>query len=198
MPNYLTLVRPWHVGPSRELARTRVFTLKERPARSAADPSKAADFVYLDCADWANVVAVTPDRKVVMVEQYRHGIGQVTLEIPGGIVDEGQTPAQTCARELLEETGYAARGAADETGAGVEMIGKVSANPAIMNNWCHTGLIRDAVPVHAGAGDHLEEIGVRLVPVEEIPALIRRGIIHHALIVAALHFYLAGRDEATE
>ncbi len=126
-------------------------------------------------------MAITPDDEVVMITQYRHGSHQVELEIPGGLVDPGEEPAAAAARELLEETGYRA--------AGVEPIGIANPNPALFGNRCHTFLAPEAVPVAAIQNTQLEETSVELVPVSEIPDLLRQGRIPHALVVAALYWY---------
>jgi ADP-ribose pyrophosphatase len=189
-PGYFSLVPPWRQEDARELLRTRIFTVHQRRATSPTDPRKTGEFVSLQCADWCNVIALTPDRRVILIEQFRHGLGEVTLEVPGGMVDPGERPEHACARELLEETGYAARGP-------IEIIGVVSANPALQNNRCHIGLATDAEPAPGGHPDHLEELAVRLVPLTQIPDLIRGGIIHHSLIVAAFHYLaLTGRYTA--
>lgn len=181
MKDYLTLVKPWEMGPPTTLASTRIFELAKRRGRSPTEPAKEGEFVYLDSADWVNVIALTPENRVVMIEQFRHGLGEVTLEIPGGMVDPGESPADACRRELLEETGYA--------GDAVEIIGCVSPNPAIQNNHCYTGLVRDVQPGAKVELDSNEEIAVRLVDLAEIPDLIRRGIIHHSLVVCAFHHF---------
>lgn len=182
--DYGTLVPPWRVGPSREIARTRVFTLNEHRCESPAT-GRSGDYVFLDTADWCNVAALTPDGQVVMIEQFRHGLAEVTLELPGGIVDPGESPAAACERELLEETGYA--------GAPVEMIGVVSANPAMQNNRVHTGLVRHGVLRGSQHLDGSEEIAVRLVKLTDVPDLVSRGVIHHSLVVAAFyHLALRG------
>jgi 8-oxo-dGTP pyrophosphatase MutT (NUDIX family) len=138
-PNdYLTLVQPWTLGPSRVLAKTRVMTLKERWCASPDNPRKAGMYVYLDATPWVNVVALTPDKHVVMIEQFRHGIGKVTLELAGGIVERDEDHALAGDRELLEETGY--------KGTNHGIIGQVSANPAILNNMVSTVLVTDCTP----------------------------------------------------
>jgi 8-oxo-dGTP pyrophosphatase MutT (NUDIX family) len=116
-----------------------------------------------------------------MVRQYRHGSREITLEIPGGIVDPGETPAEAAARELLEETGYRAER--------VEAIGSVNPNPALFENRCHTFLASGAVRVAEIQNTQLEETSVELVPMVEIPDQLRRGRIDHALVVAALYWY---------
>ncbi|MFA6111802.1 MAG: NUDIX hydrolase [Candidatus Latescibacterota bacterium] len=142
---------------------------------------KAHDFLVLEMPEWTNVVADTPERRVVLIRQYRHGNGRVGLEIPGGVVDAGDpSPAATARRELSEETGYRA--------GEVLLQGRVAPNPAIQNNGCHTFLALDARP---GSGQRLdagEDIEVEEVPLDRIPALILDGSIEHGLVVAAFHF----------
>jgi ADP-ribose pyrophosphatase len=172
-----TSIRPWSLSPPRQIATTRVFNVNARRGRSTANPGRSGEFFSLDCPEWANVIAITADHRVILVEQFRFGIEEVTLEIPAGAIEQGEEPAAACQRELLEETGYA--------GEEVRMIGRVSGNPAIQNNFVHTGLILNAGPAGVGDPDPLEEISVRVIPLDEIPGLIRTGAIHHAFVVAA-------------
>jgi 8-oxo-dGTP pyrophosphatase MutT (NUDIX family) len=178
-PPYLSLVEPWQTDAPTSLHRTRVFTLREHRARSRVHPDKSGSFVYLDTGDWVNVIALTADERVVLVEQYRHGLRRVTLEIPGGMVDGDEDPLAAGQRELREESGYA--------GTGARLIGRVSPNPAILTNWCHTVLVPEVTRVGEPHPEGTEELGVRLVPLVEIGDLIRQGVIHHALVVAAFH-----------
>jgi 8-oxo-dGTP pyrophosphatase MutT (NUDIX family) len=138
------------------------------------------EFVFIDAPDWVNVIALTADEQVVLIEQYRHGIGKVTLEIPGGTVDPGEDPVTAGLRELAEESGY--------TGENVEVIGTVTPNPAILNNVCTTLLVKSATHTCAPQLDAMEEIAVRLAPLKSIPGLIRSGQIDHSLVLAAFHF----------
>jgi ADP-ribose pyrophosphatase len=179
-PPLLSLVPEWQHDGEETIAETRIFTLRKRRATSPSRPDAPGEFVYLDSADWVNVIAVTPKQEVVLIEQYRHGTAEVTLEIPGGMVESGEDPLAAGVRELAEETGFGS----DE----FELIGSVTPNPAILNNHCHTALVRN-VTLRGPLGlDEHEEIGVRLVPLAAIADMIAEGHIHHALVVAAFHY----------
>jgi len=136
----------------------------------------------LDSVNWVNVIAVTSDQQLVMVEQYRHGSNTVELEIPGGMMDEGDvSPEATGARELREETGYA--------GTNTRLIGEIFPNPAIMSNRCFTVLIESCQCRHEVELDHGEDLVTRLVPLSQIPGLVAAGRIKHSLVVVALYYY---------
>jgi 8-oxo-dGTP pyrophosphatase MutT (NUDIX family) len=153
-----------------------------RPPGSAA----AHPFYSIEADAWVNVVPITRDEQVVMVRQYRHGSREVTLEIPGGIVDPGEEPAAAAARELIEETGYRAER--------VRPLGSLNPNPALFANRVHTFLAEDVERVCEVRNGPLEETVVELVPADEVPERVRRGEIDHALVVAALHWWSLARE----
>lgn len=177
--DYLHAVGDWSMEETGVIAETSIFSLRGRHCVSPVDSDRRGEFVYLESPDWVNVIALTDDERVVMIEQFRHGIGAVTLEIPGGSVEESEEPVGAGLRELLEESGWS-RGEA-------ELIGEVTPNPAIMDNRCYTLLVRNAVRLQDPQPDQTEEIAVRLVPLADVESLIRAGLIHHALVVAAFH-----------
>jgi len=174
-----SIIQPWTVEHAQQVADRRIFSVHLVRARSRMRPERVGEFVVLDVPDWVNIIALTEDRQVVLVEQYRHGSGSITLELPGGMVDAGEDMVEAGTRELLEETGYAS--------GKVELIGVVEPNPAFQNNRCGTVLVTAACRVAEQALDPNEEIRVRLAPLHQIPELIRSGAITHSLVVAAFY-----------
>jgi len=160
----------------------RVFTTEERVmTHPGRDGSRG--FYVIDAPDWVNVIALTPDDDCVLVRQYRHGVDNVTLEIPGGVVDPGEDAATAAARELREETGYAAKT--------IQRIGVVEPNPAIQTNRATTWLALDCEEAGPQDTDENELIEVVRRPLQEMPDLLARGAIVHALVVAAFAHLVA-------
>ncbi len=180
-------LQPWPKLGSRRLGDFRIFTLREE-RKTSPRTGREHDFFVIDSRNWVNVIALTPDRQVVMVEQFRHGSETVELEIPGGIIDpEDASPAVAGERELREETGY--------EGEAARLIGQVWPNPAIQSNTCFTVLVENCHCLHALEFDHDEDLVTHLVPVAELPGLVAADRIRHALVVVALyHFELWQRE----
>ncbi len=153
------------------------------------DGRKTHDFHVLEAGTWANVVAVTPDDEVVLVRQFRHGIEEMTLEVPGGLVEPGEDPALGAARELVEETGY--------VGEPPILLTAVSSNPAILTNRTHCYLVENAEQTEHQNPDPNEVLDIVRMPAAEIRAAMHRGEIHHALAYCALAAWLL-REAARE
>jgi 8-oxo-dGTP pyrophosphatase MutT (NUDIX family) len=168
--------KAWERAARRRVFETRVFGLDELKLKSPRDGREHA-FFLMQCPDWVNIVPITADGHVVMVRQHRYGTDEETLELPGGMTDPGEKPAEAAKRELLEETGYRA----DE----VIATGVIAPNPALQSNRTHSFLARNVVPVGGMKLDGGEDIEVALVPLAEIPARVASGEICHALVVVA-------------
>jgi ADP-ribose pyrophosphatase len=176
----------WKLGPRLPGADYRIFKTSFVDASHQAT-GKSARYSLISCVDWVNVIALTPDDRVVLIRQYRPGIDAVCIEIPGGMIDDGEDPLTAAKRELEEETGY--------TSAHWERLGTVAPNPAIMNNHLHSFLALDAASTHAQRLDGGEVLSLELAPLVEVEAMLRDGRIDHALVVDAfahLAFRLGG------
>lgn len=145
---------------------------------SESDGGKVAAFYVIECPDWVNVVPVTDSGKVVLIEQYRHGTEELTLEIPGGMVDEGESPSDCASRELTEETGY--------EGGEMVFLGSSRPNPAIQSNRIHHFAAFGCRDKAAQAFDEHESIGVREVPIDGLNELVGSGEISHSLVLAGI------------
>jgi ADP-ribose pyrophosphatase len=162
------------------VASYRVFDVRRLELEDGDGAARGEAFV-LGCSDWCNVVAVTPEDEVVFVWQYRFGTGALSLEIPGGVVDAGESPVAAARRELLEETGYEAQQ--------VEALLVVEPNPAIQGNRCHTFLARGARRTSRTVFDAQEELETVLVAADRIADLLDGGQVTHALVQGALEVF---------
>jgi len=142
-------------------------------------PGQPRPFWVLEAPDWINVIPVTADDRVLMIRQYRYGVEEVTLEIPGGMCDPGESPAEAARRELREETGSECSELVD--------LGWVHPNPAFLTNRCHSFLARDAVRVAEPQPDPNESFEQVDVALSDVPELIHSGQITHSLVVCAFH-----------
>lgn len=178
-----TEVDQWRTEHSEQLADCRVFTVRrDRKVRMSAAASRAGqqhDFFVIDSPDWINVVALTANDELVLIEQYRQGTDSLTLEVPGGLVDPGETALQAAVRELREETGYVAEQWVH--------LGTTEPNPAIQSNRLDTFLALSAEQAEVPQFDRTEHIKVHLRTLDSAFDLIDSGHIRHALVIVALH-----------
>jgi 8-oxo-dGTP pyrophosphatase MutT (NUDIX family) len=170
----------WQALDHKTLLETRIFGVRSTRYRHPVR-SVEREFVVIDPPDWVNVIAVTADERIVLVRQFRYGANDFSLEIPGGMMEAGETPAIAGVRELQEETGY--------VGAPAQILGSVQPNPAIQSNRCHFLLVEQATEAMPLAWDHDEEIEICALPVDEVFALARSGGISHSLVLNALFLF---------
>lgn len=163
---------------TKKLISNNFVTLNENVFKSEKS-DRSAPFYILDFDNWVNIAPITENKEVLMIKQFRAGIEDISIEIPGGIIDnEDLSPKKAVERELLEETGYVC----DD----VIQLNKVCANPAIQTNYV-TGFIGlNARRVNPQNLDALEEIEFMKVPIENIPAMIKKGELNHPYAIITL------------
>jgi 8-oxo-dGTP pyrophosphatase MutT (NUDIX family) len=177
--------QPWKVLTREYLSRKFWYTVRvdkvELPTGAIIPEYWVNEYV-----PWVNVVAVTPDDKVLLIRQYRHGVAEVHFEIPAGTTEPGETSLENAAkRELLEETGYG--------GGRWSPLITLSANPALQDNLTHTFLAEGVVPLKTADPGAGEDLRLHPVPVDELPALLDSGEMIQALHTAALMKFLLKR-----
>ncbi len=175
----------WKRIRSKKIADCRVFQVREDYCESEMG-GKLSTFFVLENPDWVNVIALTKQNEVVLIEQYRHGTEEIVLEIPGGMIDKDEKPEMAAKRELLEETGFSSEK--------FVCLGKSLPNPAIQNNLIYHFLAIDCEKTEETRFDEHESVITKLLPLDEIENLIRSGKITHSLVIAAFHFFGLNKD----
>lgn len=151
------------------------------------DGREHSDYYILEYPDWASAFALTEDNQVIMVRQYRHGLGVVSTELPGGVIDKGETPAQAIARELKEETGYEF--------SLVEEIGQVAPNPATSNNYMHMFLATGGKKVAEQNLDDTEDVEVLIFSMDELKQMLKENRIVQSLHCTCIFYALSRLDQ---
>ncbi len=182
------LPSPWRVTHTRLLVRDKWIHLRADDC-VRADGLEIAPYYILDYPDWVQIVAIDDDENLVVVRQYRHGVGRVTLELPSGCIDEEDNdPVAAGARELLEETGYAS----DR----MRLVGRTCNNPQNQTNEIFIVLAEGARKVAGQTLDESEEIVVELMPVADARRAALEGRFDHSAQIASLLIALEARERA--
>lgn len=169
--------RPWTTLASETLLARWWMTLRADRVR-LPDGHVIDEYHVAEYPDWACVLALTDGGEAVLVEQYRHGVGRVLLELPAGMVDPGEDPAAAARRELAEETGYRARQ--------WDRLGALAVEPGRHTNYGHVYVARGCERVAAPRLEPGEDLRVRAVPARTLPDLVERGEIAHGIHAAAV------------
>lgn len=167
----------WETLSQEMLADCRIFQVYRKHCRHPVQ-HREADFYVIHNPDWVMSVAITEDRRLVLVNQFRYGIEEESWELPGGINDPGETPEQCAARELEEETGY--------IGGTLSYLGCCRPNPAVQDNTSHFILIDGCKPGGTLKWDSNEELQMKTVTLDEAFAMVERGEIKHSIALNAL------------
>lgn len=179
-------VEGWRLGPLREIASNTLFrgvTSTVRNPRTGIEK----DFYRFELPPWVNILAFTPGQKILLVRQFRFGTEQMEWEVPGGVVEKGESPLDAGLRELKEETGFA--------GENGRIIGTIHPNSAIQNNILSTVLVENAAKVAAPELDPMEDIEVRQATLPEVMQMLREGKLRHGFTYNALMHYFLFKDK---
>ena len=170
--------KPWPLLERKKIGDFRIFSLHNELYRMP--DNRQHNFFVMECNDWVNIVPVTKDNKVVLIRQFRPGTKEITIEIPGGMVEPDESPQNAALRELQEETGYRPKS--------MEYVGVVEPNPAFIRNKCHMFLARDAELVSDQNLDPGEVISFETATWDQIDEYVKTGKILHGLMLNALCF----------
>lgn len=173
-------VKAWERLSTRQVAEYEMFRVREDRSRSPVD-GREKTFHVAESPGGVTVLALTEDGRLVVVEQYRHGTRRIALELPAGVVDDGEEPAQAAARELREETGY--------EGDDPEMVGRVDLNPSWQRTIVHVAVVRNARRSGEKDLDETEDTRVRLVTPADLRRRILAGEVETGATIAALAFW---------
>ena len=174
-------IKEWKVLESEYLVR-RPWLTARRDRLELPDGRIIPEYYVLEYPDWVNVIAITKAGQFVMERQYRHAARKISLELPCGVMEEGETPLEAAQRELLEETGFG--------GGQWKKLMELSPNPSAMSNTTHCFL---AIGVEKIAEQHLdetEELSVLFMTKEEVKRMLNENQICQALMVAPLYKYI--------
>ena len=176
--------KKWKTLGTKQIFGNKIFGFREDTVKSPKTDNTHPVWV-MDAPTWVNVIPITKEQKVVLIKQYRFGSQEISLEIPGGMVDAGEDALSAATREMKEETGYDSEE--------VHTIGKISPNPALMSNHTYSYVAYNVEKTGDQQLDNMEDIEVLEVDLNEIPTLITNGEIDHSLVVSA--FYLLDQFE---
>lgn len=173
-------MKKWEIRGRRRVFENRIFTMN---TLNCFHPEKGVswDFHVIDTFNWINVIGLTDKDEFILVKQHRLGTDELSIETPGGVIEEGEDP-ETCAiREFIEETGY--------TGRSIHLLKTLRVNPAIMGNRISFFFIDGCVKTGTQDLDEAEDIEVLVIPVQRLIEMVRAGEIDHSIVLTGLGLY---------
>lgn len=174
------MLKKWQTLKIENKGNYKIFDLEIATRVNPKDNNKG-DFTVIRSDNWVNIIPINKNNEIIFVNQYRHGTDTVELEIPGGLIEKGETPGEAAKRECVEETGYSSNEA-------IEYLGEIYPNPAFLTNRCYTFLWKNCELKHEQNLDRHEDIEIVTIPYDEVKNLIMNGRIRHGVIIAALNF----------
>ena len=168
----------WTLESEKALADCHVFQILEKYFRHP--DGRSGNFYVCKATDWVQVAALTKDKKIILVDQFRFGTLNYSWELPGGIMEAGEEPIEAGLRELLEETGY--------SGKNARLIASFSPNPAMMSNQAHLVFVEDCEKNSDTSWDTNEEIAIKEFSLDELDAMVENGSIHHSVAINGIYF----------
>jgi len=174
-------IKKWETTDSEFIGDFKIFNLFYK-TRINPNTNLSNKFTVAEPPNWVNIIALTTNQEIILVEQFRHGIDNLSLELPAGIVEEFEDTRVAAERECIEETGYIGNGTA-------QLLGKTRPNPAFFSNYCFHYLWTNCELKRTQNLDENEDIRVVLYPLKEVNKLIEHGKLQHTLTLSALMFY---------
>ena len=169
----------WKTLESKYITRHQYFTARVDKCEMP-DGKIVEEYFVVELPESACALALTENNEAVMTRQYRYPIGETMFELPGGFIDKGEDAVTGMARELKEETGYEFNN--------IKYLGKVAANPGVLNNYTHLFLATGGRKVTIQSLDHNEAIEVQLLPIEEVRRMMQQNEFPQALHVCCMMY----------